>query len=405
MRIAVLSMLEPSADDPRRPAARLRVAGRELIAHQADLAEALGAERILLVADRQTAAAREADEVLSGRDIPVTGVADAPEFCRKVTAADELLLLEDGLLADPDIAMPLVSAGSGVVTLPIAEALAAGFERIDAERGWGGLMLVPGSLAEKLRDLPRDCDIASSLLRIGLMHSVPVRPMNAEAIRAHRWQRVLSAHDARGVERERLSISLEEAVGRAPGPWVAGMAVRRFGEKWLEHDTVDRTGLGIAAVLSVIAVAALFFELFWLAFAGLALAWLSGRVARILAATRRRSRIALGPRRNWGPQAQMVFDAGLFATLGLACSREPASLPQGAFTAWFVAFVAVACLRMKRALPGWLRPWLEDRFTACAIFAVGGALALVAPVAMALSTFVLLVFVVTDALGRGRPGN
>ena len=51
MRVALLSTLEPSADDATTPRGLLRLGGRSIAHHQLATALALGCERVICLAD------------------------------------------------------------------------------------------------------------------------------------------------------------------------------------------------------------------------------------------------------------------------------------------------------------------------------------------------------------------
>ena len=51
MRVALLSTLEPSADDATTPRGLLRLGGRSIVHHQLATALALGCERVICLAD------------------------------------------------------------------------------------------------------------------------------------------------------------------------------------------------------------------------------------------------------------------------------------------------------------------------------------------------------------------
>ncbi|WP_239805634.1 hypothetical protein [Croceicoccus hydrothermalis] len=404
MRVAVLSMLEPFEGNGLRPGmsrprARLRVGGQAVIRHQLDLALAAGAQRILLLAD---AGEEGVDGVLrAARDngVDARRISDAPALCAMVSTADEILLLSDGLLSDPSAALPMLDKGSMVATLPIEPGLALGFERLDAERAWAGLLLMPGSLCERLRQLPRDCDVASSLLRIALMAGVATKPVDEACLADHRWAIVANNHIAQEVEAAQLSRSLEETRGKTPGPRLAAMAVRRFSASFLE---TDRSPVLLwYAALAVLLVAG-GVTAFLSAGSGLllfAFAWLAGRGALVLEEAVRQGRIGMTARSGMWRGAASLFDLVLFVALGFALTDGDWSW----FGGWYLAFVLVAVVAIGelQVEPERMRVWLADRFVLCAGLALFAYTGMLAPFAMVLSALVLALWVVV-ARGGGN---
>ena len=381
-----------------RPSAALRVAGEPVARHQLEIAAAAGARRILVLGDpgddrveMMLGAARVAG-------LPAKIIQDAPALCAEVTAADELLVFGDSLMADATLALDLCS-GRGVATLPVEQGLAAGFERIDAEYAWAGIMIVPGSLAERLRELPRDCHIASSLLRIALMTRLQAHPVDVAALSDGRWNLIRSEGDAQAAEKRRLDSTIAEASGQTVGTRIAGHAAQQFGSRLLEQDHGDMLVGAVGLLLAGCALAATGFQLGWLAFLFMGLSWMVLRGHRVLQAVRRQSRMR--PRgRDMGPVLFLAFDFLLVAVIavngGPGLARPPA---------WFAAFMAIALLRLAtHEFPyAPIRPWLDDRFLLCLALAISAIWAAPVTLSMLLAGAIALGWIVlTFQTGTGR---
>lgn len=388
MRIAVISMLE-TVDGGNRPSASLRIAGEPIARHQLEIAAAAGARRIFVLGDpgddrveMMLGAAR-----VAGLDAKI--VRDAPALCAEVTTADELLVFGDSLMADSALALDL-SSGRGVATFPVEHGLAAGFERIDAELAWAGVMVIPGSLAERLRELPRDCDIASSLLRIALMTRLPIRPVDPVALSDGRWHLIRSEGDAQAAEKRRLDRTIADASGQTIGTRIAGHAAQQFGGRLLEHDHGDLLVAATGILLAGAALAATGFQVGWLAFLFMGLSWMVLRGHRVLQAVRRQARMR--PRgRDMGPVLFVAFDCLLVAVIavngGPGLARSPA---------WFAALMAVTMLRLGAIEFPYrpIRAWFDDRFLLCLAFAISAIWAGPITLSMLLAGAIALVWMV-----------
>lgn len=394
-------MAAPLANDALVTCAGLRVGGDTVIGQQLRLAIAAGAARLLVLADRRTAGLEEvmADARAAGLDARV--ISDAPGLCADVTAADELLVIADALLADPVLALPLL-ATTGVVTLPIEPGLAAGFERIDAESAWGGMMVIPGALAERLRQLPRDCDVASSLLRIALMAGVSVRPVDGAAIADKQWTVVHGEGEAQAIEAQRLRLSLADARGRTPGQALAGFLVARFGGRLFaaERSPALVWWAALAPVAAAMGLAG--FGLFGGAFFALALAWLAVRGAMILDAAERHGRIAsVFPDRR-PLLALLGIDVVFGAVLALALNAPGGGgAPPLVAACLAVVFTGLArigavAFPMLRA-----RPSFEDRFSHGIVVQLAFIAGMADAVVMGAIVAVVLVWAARSTLGRG----
>lgn len=172
------------------------LAGKSLAARQVDFALAAGAERIFLLGNggAETKAVCDLAE-RSGAKVQV--VANAHGLLGSMSATDELLVLSPGLLPESSKALILLEKGSSVLVLPAAQGIPAGFERIDLERAWGGALVVPGGLVERLAELPQDFEPASALLRIALQARTPERRLSEVVLADGSWTMLDGASAAR----------------------------------------------------------------------------------------------------------------------------------------------------------------------------------------------------------------
>lgn len=308
-------MTEPAVTGQPFPRAFLRVAGASVAQHQLGMAMALECQRIICMA-RGTSPeliALQHDAEDAGLQFAIA--TSAGQLAGLVTAADELVVISEGLFADPEQASALLEGRSPVVVVqPVEGALAAGFERIDINRATAGLMRVPGSLVERLHELPVDVDAVSALTRIALQSGIAMREVPAEARTGSGWRMVRSEAEAYALEDEWMRARFAQEGPRTPGRTVARFAVLSFGSSLLHAG--NASNVVSAAVLGAVAIAAGagWFGFMWCAFAFLAIAWLLVEASRLLRATERH---ALGQACPAIPRADALVwlvDVG-FATL------------------------------------------------------------------------------------------
>lgn len=395
-------MLEPLAADGLMTRAAVRVNGEPVVEQQLALAIAAGAKRLLLLADRRTVGLDDLLEIAREAGLDTRIIADAPGLCAEVTAADELLVFGDALLTDSVLALPML-ATPGIATLPIEQGLAAGFERIDAETAWGGVLVIPGALAERLRQLPRDCDVASSLLRIALMAGVVTRGVDPAALADLRWTVVRTHAEGQAIEKQRLRRSLAEAKGRAPGRALAGFVVSRLGNRLFEADRSPALVWLGALLPAAAAIALAAFSLYIAAFFALALTWLTVRGAIILDAADRQGRIASALPDRKPDAALLGIDILFLVVLALALVAGP----EAGILPWFqsATFVCLARIGGTAFPPVSLRPFFDDRFSQAIMLQValfGDALA---PLVMVSAMLVMIVWTAHITLGRLRSGH
>src|SRR5262245_17177322 len=165
-------MLEPAGTGLPVSRAFLQVAGTTVAWHQMSLALTLECRKILCLARALTTeliALQHAVEAAGAQFVVVT---TPRQIVGQITAAEDVLVFADGLLASPQSLASLIDSGPAVLVQPIETGLARGFERIDINHAAAGVMRIPGHLVERLADLPGDCDVASSLTRVALQAGV-----------------------------------------------------------------------------------------------------------------------------------------------------------------------------------------------------------------------------------------
>lgn len=239
MRLALLSAL---ADPPgttgasvgvqgqERPAFR-RFAGKSVFAHQLDCAAHLGCERVLCLAATvgPDLGAAKAHAERAGLRFDI--VDSSLRLQATVTADDEVIVIEDGVLPDRAALIEGLSERPAVLAFPADPALQLGFERIDATRAWSGALRTRGDSVARLADLPADCDLASSLLRIALQAGAQVVELDPAALSEGTWQRRVERSTTQAAEWYWVMRQVRPAPFAAPGRAL----VERIGLRWA-HD-------------------------------------------------------------------------------------------------------------------------------------------------------------------------
>lgn len=186
MRVALLSTLENTPAPGKLRAPFRMFAGSRIIDRQIDLAIAAGCETIACLVDgigREVTEAQQRAEQAGARFVamqrarPLSGI---------VGAADELLVMGAGILPADDAVLRL-TARPVVLAFPADDAVPRGYERLDLEFAWAGVMLAPGSAVERLSELPEDADVISALLRIALQCGVKIYPVEKRLLEEGMW--------------------------------------------------------------------------------------------------------------------------------------------------------------------------------------------------------------------------
>jgi hypothetical protein len=360
LRIALLAMTEPAGAGQPFPRAFLRVAGASVAQHQLGMVLALECQRVVCLA-RGTSPeliALQHDAERAGLQFTIaTGPA---QLAGLVTAGDELVVISEGLFADPTQAVGLLEGRAPVVLVqPVEGALAAGFERIDINRASAGMMRLPGQLVERLHQQPTDCDVISTLTRIALQTGVAMREVPATARAGSGWRMIRSEAEAYALEDEWLRSRFGESACGSPGRAVARFGVLTFGSSLLHAG--NASNVVSIAVLGAIAIAVGlgWFGLVWGGFAFVSAAWLLVEASRLLRAAERH---ALGQPSPAIPRADALMWL-IDAAFALLILLDMPRFPGEPVLAWLCmpAILMLLLVLGPRVTGGRFAGWIADR--------------------------------------------
>ena len=326
MRLAILSALaEPSGPAgggaTERPAFR-RFAGKSVLTHQIDCAAHLECGRVICVATGagpELSSARTYAE-RSGMRFDVVG--SNLQLASQITADDDVVLIADGVLPDRGALVKALASRPGVIAFPADPALTLGFERLDADRAWSGALRMRGAGVAKLADLPADCDLSSSLLRIALQSGVAIADLDAGPVTAKAWQRRVDRNSTSDAELHWIARQIQPAPFTAPGLALSERVALRWvrdagGGKWSRAPHI------VALLAGVLAIAAAFG--FW-PLAGLAML-LAASISLSIASVFDRVEDLGAPPRTAVPTVRpgaLLLDSAMIVILAKLIDAQPA---------------------------------------------------------------------------------
>ncbi|WEK46944.1 MAG: hypothetical protein P0Y56_01265 [Candidatus Andeanibacterium colombiense] len=232
MRVALISLLQRAGDAPDTPLGMLTLAGRTLAERQLELVLSVGCERIVCLSQGFDSGLIALQNRAEGAGAKFNLIAGPRPLAGLVNAADELIVVAEGLLpaaAEANAAL----GGAGVLVLPVEAGIAAGFERIDLNHAWAGVLAMPGRLVERLTQLAPDCDAISALLRIALQGKVPLRNLPEAVLAERRWAVLGGKAQLAELEPEWFRRHVAPPPRFAPGRALARIAMRGIGAKLL----------------------------------------------------------------------------------------------------------------------------------------------------------------------------
>ena len=237
-----------------------------------------------------------------------------------VNAADELVVVGEGLLPAAPEAKAALENGPGVLVLPVEAGVAAGFERIDLNHAWAGVLAMPGRLVERLNQLPPDCDATSALLRIALQGRVPLRNLPEAVLSERRWALLASRAQLAEFEPEWFRRHVAPPPPFAPGRAAARLAMRGAGAKLLAKGWKPGMMAAGGALVAALGVGAAWFGLPVLGMAACGLGWLALEAGRVLTAFAAAGSAGETKPDRTIPAAGVAIDVLLVAVLALALS-------------------------------------------------------------------------------------
>ena len=383
LRIALLTALAEEPGRASRKAAFRPFVGRSVLSHQIDCARALDCDMVVCMIRGLGPEAIVCQHRAESLGMRFRAIEDLRRLSGAISADDRVIVIADGLALDIETAQAAIGGKPGVATFPADVAVPLGFERIDAERAWAGLLAIRGDAVERLSDLPPDADAASALLRIALQSGVRTTPLDLSAIEdmaaiGPEDEASLSAREGRWIARRAQPVSFA-----APGRAMA----ERIGIR-LARDVVgsrfERVPLMVAVAAGVLAA---ILAVFGKPLTGLLISGLMAAALPIADIVLRLARPPGREPRMWHATA-LLAGAGDVLLIGLIAM---AGRVTGSWIDLFLPLMLIGLLRIgARIAPIAVRPLMSDRIALLAVLVPAGCLGLLQPVVASLALLALI---------------
>lgn len=236
MRSALLSVLEPSSDGS--PRAFLQLGGRRILEWQIDIALDNGCERIICLTERAWPQLEPIRERIERKGLEFREISGPMQLVGLISADQEILVIGDGVVIERGLANEALASGRMVAAVPAENAVSAGFERIDGENAWGGLILARARVAERLAEMPADSDTISLLLRLALQAGTPLLALGDEVINDGELLLAQDIGSLQHREHALLDRSARSTSWLGPGRAIAQMVARRLAPQGLDRGPV-----------------------------------------------------------------------------------------------------------------------------------------------------------------------
>ncbi|MCJ2181128.1 hypothetical protein MTR62_00160 [Novosphingobium sp. 1949] len=370
LRIALISMTDPSDVGLPHPRAFLRIAGASLAQHQLGLALALKCHRVICIAPEPSPDLLAVQHLAEDSGVQFYVASGPRQIAAQVTASDDLFLITDGLFADPAGAVPLLEAGRSLVLVqPVEGPQASAFERIDLNRAAAGLARIPGSLVERLHEHPADCDAISTLMRIALQSRAAMIEVPAATRSGASWRLVRSEAEAVEVEQEWLREHFGTNGPRTPGRMLARSAALMLGSSLLQRGGASNLVSGVVLILLAMAALLGWFGFVIPGFVCAGSGWVLVEAGRRLRVAERRPLGEMIPAVERADALLWVVDAVL---AGLVLAASPPLAGEAVLTWLFAPVIFFLLLTMApRLLEPRAAAWVADRVLLALVLAIG----------------------------------
>lgn len=225
MRIAILSLCKRQADFPQLALGLTHIGNSSLLKYQIMLARRAGAEKILCHIDAVPGELARHESFAKERGLDWVNIRSIADISHHIDDQDEIILMADGFYCGADFFDRFAATQGPIILTADADGRFGGFERLDINTVWAGLLKLPGSGLADLSNVPDDWSLESVMLRQAIAGKTLAKMMTDEEL-AH------AALSDLAVQPVNLATKLAAHSG-INSPWrpfdaLTGWAARRF---------------------------------------------------------------------------------------------------------------------------------------------------------------------------------
>lgn len=359
-------------------ACEVRLAGHPVAWHQLQAALALACERMVCLANAPGPALAALQHEAERAGLSFHAITHHRALSGLVHAGDTVIAFAPGVLPEREWLAQAFGARAGVAVLPAEGAIEQGFERIDRERAWAGVLATRGDAVEALAALPPDADAIGGLLRVALQRGAAAIAVPEQWLDDGRWALVASQASAeryqQGWYARHIPPPRPLQPGRAAAYRIARSLVDRVGD-------ARRTSFGLLSGGAVVAVGSAVGGYLGHTVAALIALTLSAMLSATGATMTRLAGAGSGERkRTWLDEARLA----LLDLSFVAVAASPSAFE--GWTAAFAALVLVAVMRLadEPSAPKPLRP-VADRGVMFAALSAAAVASILPPAIAALA--------------------
>lgn len=175
VRVAIISLCKRQKDNALLGVGLLSVGNATLLKYHIMLAQRAGASKILCHIDSVPRELALHEEFASERGMVWVNIRNIAEIGAHIGDDDDALIIADGYYSEPALFDAFIKSDETAILTADSDGAFPGFERLDINTLWAGLLKLPGSAFARLSDVPDDWSLESVLLRQAIADKAPMQ--------------------------------------------------------------------------------------------------------------------------------------------------------------------------------------------------------------------------------------
>lgn len=182
MRVAILSLCKRQKDSALLGVGLLPVGNATLLKYHIMLAQRAGASKILCHIDAVPGELALHEEFARERGMSWVNIRSITEIGAHIGDEDDAIIIADGYYSEVALFNAFMTSDETGILTADSDGAFPGFERLDINTLWAGLLKLPGTAFANLADVPDDWSLESVLLRQAIADRAPMQMVTGKDI-------------------------------------------------------------------------------------------------------------------------------------------------------------------------------------------------------------------------------
>jgi hypothetical protein len=182
VQVAILSLCKRQKDSALLGVGLLPVGNATLLKYHIMLAQRAGASKILCHIDAVPGELAQHEDFARERGMAWVNIRNIAEIGAHIGDEDDALIIADGYYSEPALFEAFITSDETGILTADSDGAFPGFERLDINTLWAGLLKLPGTAFATLADVPDDWSLESVLLRQAIADKTPMQMVTGKDI-------------------------------------------------------------------------------------------------------------------------------------------------------------------------------------------------------------------------------